>query len=307
MTDPLEQQRIQELFALLQRAQEELNRRVLQGSAGGGLVSIKLSAWLEVEELRIHPRAVDPNQVGRLHRLVEAALGEALSEARRLAALDDALRGARNVLESRVAPTPLPVGSAGEPRPAAPTWPTDLEPLERRIPDLVAEAERERERLPSDLRLGADWPFAPLPALIRALLAALPRIMRPAGSAGMPAEIAVLTVVRAEALQTCALLLEALAGVRCAMGPEHATERAEAALDSIVEHALHSLAAPGLPSTETEWTHAIGNVAVGASLLLESRLGEQGPGAAHDALERAGGHAFCALGLVDLMLDDRDA
>ena len=64
----------------MQKAQEELDEKVYEASAGGGMVSCKVSGKRELLELTIKPEAVDPDDVEMLQDLVMAAVNEALRE-----------------------------------------------------------------------------------------------------------------------------------------------------------------------------------------------------------------------------------
>ena len=64
----------------MQKAQEELDEKVYEASAGGGMVSCKVSGKRELLELVIKPEAVDPDDVEMLQDLVMAAVNEALRE-----------------------------------------------------------------------------------------------------------------------------------------------------------------------------------------------------------------------------------
>jgi DNA-binding YbaB/EbfC family protein len=55
-------------------------------SAGGGMVTVKISGDLEVREVRIDPQAVDPDDVELLQDMVLAAMNEAIRAAQELAA-----------------------------------------------------------------------------------------------------------------------------------------------------------------------------------------------------------------------------
>jgi hypothetical protein len=68
------------------KAQEELKNEVVEASAGGGMVTVKISGDLEVRELRIDPAAVDPDDVELLQDMVLAAVNEAVRAAQELAA-----------------------------------------------------------------------------------------------------------------------------------------------------------------------------------------------------------------------------
>ena len=76
-------QQMQEQMA---KAQEELASEVVEASAGGGMVTVKVTGGLEVREIRIDPEAIDPEDADMLQDLVLAAVNEALRSAQELAA-----------------------------------------------------------------------------------------------------------------------------------------------------------------------------------------------------------------------------
>jgi DNA-binding YbaB/EbfC family protein len=67
------------------KAQEELAAEVVEASAGGGMVTVKVSGALEVKEIRIDPEAIDPDDADMLQDLVLAAVNAALQAAEELA------------------------------------------------------------------------------------------------------------------------------------------------------------------------------------------------------------------------------
>ena len=75
---------VQKMQADMAKAQEELKNEVVEASAGGGMVIVKISGELELKELRIDPDAVDPEDVEMLQDMVIAALNEALRSAEEL-------------------------------------------------------------------------------------------------------------------------------------------------------------------------------------------------------------------------------
>ncbi|MBQ7656988.1 MAG: YbaB/EbfC family nucleoid-associated protein, partial [Clostridia bacterium] len=62
------------------KAQEELDEKVYEASAGGGMVTCKVSGKRELLELTIKPEAVDPDDVDMLQDMILAAVNEALRE-----------------------------------------------------------------------------------------------------------------------------------------------------------------------------------------------------------------------------------
>jgi nucleoid-associated protein EbfC len=76
---------VQQMQAEMAKAQEELNDEVVEASAGGGMVSVKVSGALELKEITIDPEAVDPEDVELLQDMVLAATNEAMRSAQELA------------------------------------------------------------------------------------------------------------------------------------------------------------------------------------------------------------------------------
>ena len=77
---------VQKMQADMAKAQEELKNEVVEASAGGGMVTVKITGELELQELKIDPEAVDPEDVELLQDMVQAAVNEAIRSAQELAA-----------------------------------------------------------------------------------------------------------------------------------------------------------------------------------------------------------------------------
>ena len=77
---------VQEMQAEMVKAQEALNDEVVEASAGGGMVTVKVSGALEIRAVTIDPGAVDPEDVELLQDMVIAATNEAIRAAQELAA-----------------------------------------------------------------------------------------------------------------------------------------------------------------------------------------------------------------------------
>ena len=76
----------QEMQAEMIKAQETLGSEVVEASAGGGMVTVKVTGELELLEVKIDPEAVDPEDVELLQDMVLAATNEAMRSAQELAA-----------------------------------------------------------------------------------------------------------------------------------------------------------------------------------------------------------------------------
>jgi len=71
----------QEMQEQMRQLQEEAARETAEASAGGGMVTVVASAAGEIKELRIDPKAIDPDDPELLADLVMAATNEALRAA----------------------------------------------------------------------------------------------------------------------------------------------------------------------------------------------------------------------------------
>src|SRR5215217_7673570 len=78
-------QQAQQMQDQMQQAQDELAEQTVEASAGGGLVTVKVSGALEVKEIRIAPEAIDPDDPELLADTILAAVNEALRSANDLA------------------------------------------------------------------------------------------------------------------------------------------------------------------------------------------------------------------------------
>jgi DNA-binding YbaB/EbfC family protein len=71
----------QDMMAAQQEAVEALKDERVEASAGGGMVKVVASADGQLQELKIDPEAVDPEDVEMLQDLVLAAVNEAMRQA----------------------------------------------------------------------------------------------------------------------------------------------------------------------------------------------------------------------------------
>ena len=75
-------QQMQEHMA---RVQDELAGETVEASAGGGLVTVKATGAGEISEIKIDPKAIDPDDPELLEDTILAAVNEALRSAQALA------------------------------------------------------------------------------------------------------------------------------------------------------------------------------------------------------------------------------
>ena len=95
-------QQAQQMQQQMQAAQEELAKEVVEGSAGGGMVTVKANGNGELVEVKIAAEAIDPDDPAMLEDLV-------------LAACNGALRSAQQLMESRLGGITGGLGGLGLP------------------------------------------------------------------------------------------------------------------------------------------------------------------------------------------------
>ena len=77
---------IQQMQQRIQQAQDELATTIVEGTAGGGMVTVQVTALKTMQSIKIAPEAVDPEDVELLEDLVVAAINDAMSNAEAVAA-----------------------------------------------------------------------------------------------------------------------------------------------------------------------------------------------------------------------------
>lgn len=77
-------QQAQAMQQQMEKAQEELARETVEASAGGGMVTVSATGALEITSIKIDPSAIDPDDPDLLADMIVAAVNEALRSARSL-------------------------------------------------------------------------------------------------------------------------------------------------------------------------------------------------------------------------------
>lgn len=78
---------LQQAEEMQEKMQRELADAVVEASAGGGMVTVKMNGHRHLIEVKIDPEAVDPEDVSLLEDLVIASVNEAAAK------IDEHLRG----------------------------------------------------------------------------------------------------------------------------------------------------------------------------------------------------------------------
>jgi nucleoid-associated protein EbfC len=95
-------QQAQQMQEQMAKAQAELASETVEASAGGGMVTVKANGALEITEIKISPEAIDPEDPELLADMV-------------LAAVNEALRSAQKLVESRLGSAMGDLGGLGLP------------------------------------------------------------------------------------------------------------------------------------------------------------------------------------------------
>ncbi len=90
----------QKMQQQLEAAQAELAETEVTGTAGGGLITITMTASGEFRSVKIDPKAVDPDEVETLEDLI-------------LAAMHNATGAAREMTEAKMGPLSAGMGGLG--------------------------------------------------------------------------------------------------------------------------------------------------------------------------------------------------
>jgi DNA-binding YbaB/EbfC family protein len=77
-------EQVQQMQTQMQQAQEELKNESVQATAGGGMVTVTATGGGEIKEIKIDPKAIDPDDPEMLADMVVAAVNEALRSSQSL-------------------------------------------------------------------------------------------------------------------------------------------------------------------------------------------------------------------------------
>jgi nucleoid-associated protein EbfC len=78
-------QQVGQMQEQMQKAQEELANETVEATAGGGMVRVTANGAGEIREIKVDPKAIDPDDPELLEDMVLAAVNEALRSTKSLA------------------------------------------------------------------------------------------------------------------------------------------------------------------------------------------------------------------------------
>ncbi|MGI6125369.1 MAG: YbaB/EbfC family nucleoid-associated protein [Planifilum sp.] len=79
---------MKKMQAQMAKAQEELAQKEVEGTAGGGVVKVRMNGHKQVQAVEIAPEVVDPEDVEMLQDLITAAINEAMKQVDEMVAKD---------------------------------------------------------------------------------------------------------------------------------------------------------------------------------------------------------------------------
>jgi DNA-binding YbaB/EbfC family protein len=95
-------QQVGQMQEQMQKAQEELANETVEATAGGGMVKVVANGAGEIKEIKIDPKAIDPNDAEMLEDMI-------------LAAVNEAVRSAHSLMESKLGGLTGGLGGLGLP------------------------------------------------------------------------------------------------------------------------------------------------------------------------------------------------
>ena len=77
---------LEQMQRKMEQAQQEIGNTTVEGTAGGGVITVTMSGDQEMRAVTIKPEAVDPDDIETLQDLIVAAMSDALEKSKRLQA-----------------------------------------------------------------------------------------------------------------------------------------------------------------------------------------------------------------------------
>ncbi|NOZ23584.1 MAG: YbaB/EbfC family nucleoid-associated protein [Planctomycetes bacterium] len=78
------QKQAQKMQKQMEEVQRNLKERVVEGAAGGGMVTAQVNGHKELLNIKVDPEVVDPEDVEMLEDLILAAVNQAMKKAREI-------------------------------------------------------------------------------------------------------------------------------------------------------------------------------------------------------------------------------
>ncbi len=73
-----------EIQERMSKMDEELEKKVIEATSGGGVIAVKMNGKQQILSIKIQPEAVDPDDIEMLEDLVLAAVNAAITKSKEL-------------------------------------------------------------------------------------------------------------------------------------------------------------------------------------------------------------------------------
>jgi nucleoid-associated protein EbfC len=77
-------QQVGQMQEQMEKAQAELAKETVEATAGGGMITVVANGAGEIKQIKIDPKAIDPNDPEMLEDMIVAAVNEAIRSAHSL-------------------------------------------------------------------------------------------------------------------------------------------------------------------------------------------------------------------------------
>ena len=77
-------QQVGQMQEQMQQAQDELAKETVEATAGGGMITVVANGAGEIKQIKIDPKAIDPDDPEMLEDMILAAVNEAVRSAQSL-------------------------------------------------------------------------------------------------------------------------------------------------------------------------------------------------------------------------------
>jgi DNA-binding YbaB/EbfC family protein len=77
-------QQVGQMQEQMQKAQDELANETVEATAGGGMITVVANGAGEIKQIKIDPKAIDPDDPEMLEDMIVAAVNEAIRSAHSL-------------------------------------------------------------------------------------------------------------------------------------------------------------------------------------------------------------------------------
>ena len=77
-------QQVGQMQEQMQQAQDELAKETVEATAGGGMITVLANGAGEIKQIKIDPKAIDPDDPEMLEDMILAAVNEAVRSAQSL-------------------------------------------------------------------------------------------------------------------------------------------------------------------------------------------------------------------------------